>query len=100
MTEEPTAELRLEIKQLIMQTLSITDINPEDVDNDEPLFGGTNALTLDSVDAIEIIMALQRTYNIRITDQSQARYIIRSINSIAEFILSEKPKQVQNSDNL
>ncbi len=92
MTSEPSAELNMEIKKLIMQTLSITDINPEDVDDEEPLFGGTNALTLDSVDAIEIIMALQRTYNIRISDQSQARYVIRSINSIAEFILSEKAK--------
>jgi acyl carrier protein len=92
MTNEPSAELKLEIKKLIMQTLSINDINPEDVDDEEPLFGGTNALTLDSVDAIEIIMALQRTYNIRISDQNQARYIIRSVNSIAEFILSEKAK--------
>lgn len=88
----PSSELKLEIKKLIMQTLSITDINPDDVDDVEPLFGGTNALTLDSVDAIEIIMALQRTYNIRITDQSQARYIIRSIQSIAEFILTEQAK--------
>lgn len=92
MTTESSAALKLEIKNLIMQTLSIADINPEDVDDEEPLFGGTNALTLDSVDAIEIIMALQRTYNIRISDQSQARYIIRSINSIAEFILAEKTK--------
>jgi len=92
MTADQSAELKMEIKKLVMQTLSITEINPEDVDDEEPLFGGTNALTLDSVDAIEIIMALQRTYNIRISDQSQARYIIRSINSIAEFILSEKAK--------
>jgi acyl carrier protein len=92
MTNEPSAELKLEIKKLVMQTLSINDIDPEDVDNEEPLFGGTNTLTLDSVDAIEIIMALQRTYNVRISDQNQARYIIRSVNSIAEFILSEKAK--------
>ena len=92
MTTETTAELKLEIKKLIMQTLSITDINPDDVDEEKPLFGGDNRLTLDSVDAIEIIMALQRTYNIRISDQNQARYIIRSINSIAEFIQTEQEK--------
>ncbi len=92
MTAVPSAEMKLEIKKLIMQTLSITDINPDEVDDVEPLFGGSNALTLDSVDAIEIIMAIQRTYNIRITDQSQARYIIRSIESIAEYILTEQDK--------
>jgi len=92
MTKEPTPELKLEIKKMIMETLNITDVRPEDVDDDKPLFGSDNALTLDSVDAIEIIMALQRTYGIRIADQSLARYVIRSITSIAEFILSEKEK--------
>jgi len=95
MTKEPTPELKLEIKKMIMETLNITDVNPEEVDDEKPLFGGGNALTLDSVDAIEIIMALQRNYGIRIADQSVARYVIRSINSIAEFIVSEQEKSNQ-----
>ena len=82
----PSDELKLEIKKLIMKTLDINDINPDDVDNDKPLFGGDNMLTLDSVDAIEIIMAIQRTYGIRIADQNLAREVVRSINSIATFI--------------
>ena len=92
MTKEPSPELKLEIKKMIMETLNIADIDPEDVDDEKPLFGSDNALTLDSVDAIEIIMALQRNYGVRIADQSIARYVIRSINSIAEFILTEKEK--------
>ena len=92
MTKEPSPELKFEIKKLIMETLNIIDIDPENVDDEKPLFGSDNALTLDSVDAIEIIMALQRTYGVRIADQSLARYVIRSINSIAEFILSEQEK--------
>lgn len=82
--------LRLEIKKLIMSTLSIENIDPADVDDDLPLFGGGNTLTLDSVDAIEIIMAIQRTYGIRIDDQGHAREVIRSVNSIAEFITLHK----------
>jgi acyl carrier protein len=92
MTKEPSPELKLEIKKMIMETLNITDVNPEDVDDEKPLFGSDNVLTLDSVDAIEIIMALQRNYGIRIADQSLARNVIRSVNSIAEFILTEKGK--------
>ena len=92
MTKEPSPELKLEIKKMIMETLNITDIKAEDVDDEKPLFGSDNALTLDSVDAIEIIMALQRNYGVRIADQSLARYVIRSVNSIAEFILAEKEK--------
>ena len=95
MTKEPSPELKLEIKKMIMETLNITDVKPEDVDDEKPLFGADNALTLDSVDAIEIIMALQRNYGIRIADQSLARYVIRSVNSIAEFILAEQEKNNQ-----
>ncbi len=73
-----------------MNTLSITDIDPNDVDDDKPLFGGDNALTLDSVDAIEIIMAIQRTYGIRIADQNLARQVISSISSIARFITEQQ----------
>ena len=93
MNQVPTEELRKEIKNLIMETLGITGIRPEDIDNDKPLFGGENALTLDSVDALEIIMAIQRKYSIRIADQNLARSVIRSINSIAEFLVSEQGKQ-------
>jgi acyl carrier protein len=86
----PTEELKLEVKKLIMKTLAVEDINPDDVDNDKPLFGGGNALTLDSVDAIEIIMAIQRTYGIRIADQNTARQVINSINSIAFYIAGQQ----------
>jgi acyl carrier protein len=90
MMNEPTQELNLEIKKLILETLGITDVDIDRIDDEKPLFGGENELTLDSVDALEIIMALQRKYEIRIADQAQARYTIRSINSIAEFIKEQK----------
>jgi acyl carrier protein len=92
MSQVPTEELKTEIKNLIMDTLGITGIKPEDIDNDKPLFGGENALTLDSVDALEIIMAIQRKYNLRIADQNLARSVIRSINTIADFLVTEQEK--------
>ncbi len=90
---EPTQELKLEIKNMILSTLSITDVNPDDVDDEAPLFGGNNALTLDSVDAIEIIMAIQRKYGFRIADQNLAREVVRSVNSIARFICEQRDLQ-------
>lgn len=83
-------DLKLEIKKLIMSTLAIEGIDPNDVDEEKPLFGGDNVLTLDSVDAIEIIMAIQRTYGIRIADQNIARQVISSIDSIAQFITEQR----------
>ena len=92
MVTEPTQALKFEIKELILETLGITDVKLEDIDDEKPLFGSDNALTLDSVDGLEIIMALQRKYQVRIGDQNLARSIILSINSIADFIIKEKTK--------
>jgi acyl carrier protein len=89
---ELTDNLRSEIKRMITETLNITEVNPDDINNEEPLFSGTNIIRLDSVDALEIIMAIQRNYNIRIADQATARYSLKSVNTIAEFIVSEQNK--------
>ena len=91
MTEE-SISLKVEIKKLILETLGITDVEVEQIDDEKPLFGGNNALTLDSVDALEIIMAIQRKFGVRISDQTQARYTIRSINSIADFLVDQQAK--------
>ncbi len=88
--KNPTDELKIEIINLIIETLGITDVDPATVDYEIPLFGGNNTLSLDSVDAIEIIMAIQRTYGTRITDQSLAREVVRSVNSIATFIANNR----------
>lgn len=89
---ELTEELKLQIKRMITETLNITEVKPEEIDDEEPLFSGTNVIRLDSVDALEIIMAIQRNYNIRIADQATARYSLRSVSTIAQFIVSEQNK--------
>lgn len=86
MTENKNKELKLEIKNLIIETLNITDVDPADVLDSEPLFADKNALGVDSIDALEIIMALQRKYNIRIDDQNLAREVMDSIDSIADYV--------------
>ncbi len=85
-------ELKLEIKRLIIDTLKLSDVKPEDIDEEATLLGGDSALKLDSVDALEIIVALQRTYHVHIDDRNLGRFIIKSINTIAEFIAKEQAK--------
>ena len=80
------ADLKKEIKLLIMETLNIDDVDPGEVKDDDPLFGPDNALGLDSIDALEIVMMLQEKYGVRIDDKNQARFILQSIDTIAEFI--------------
>lgn len=92
MAEISTDALKLEIKKLIIDTLKIPDVDPSDVQDDAPLFGNDNVLGLDSIDGLEIIMALQRNYGVRMDDQNLARFILTSINTIAEFIEKERNK--------
>ncbi|MEI6766845.1 MAG: phosphopantetheine-binding protein [Bacteroidota bacterium] len=92
MTEINQDALKLEIKQLIVSTLNIKDVEPADILDDVPLFSGENTIGLDSIDAIELIMAIQRQFAVRLDDQNLARNILNSINSIAEFITAEKQK--------
>ncbi|HOT43716.1 MAG TPA: phosphopantetheine-binding protein [Spirochaetota bacterium] len=81
-----TEGLKKEIKILIMEALNIDDVSPEEVGDDESLFGEGNTLGLDSIDALEIVMALQEKYGVRIDDKNQSRFILKSISTIAEFI--------------
>jgi acyl carrier protein len=93
MSQLPTEELRHEIKQLIIDTLNIKDVTPGDVPNDAPLFAENNPMGLDSIDGIEIIMAVQRKYDVRIDDQNLSRFILESINTIADFVVKEQEKK-------
>jgi acyl carrier protein len=65
------------------------DITPQDIEDDLPLFGGDNTLGLDSIDAIELVMAIQRDFKVRIDDQNLAREVLKDVNSIAAFIKSK-----------
>jgi len=86
----PSPELKMEVKKLILEALDINDVRPEDIDDASSLFEPGGAVELDSVDALEVVMALQRRYGVRIDDQNLARFVIKSVDSIAEFIAKEK----------
>lgn len=83
------ADLKADIKKMIVETLNMQDITPEDIEDDLLLFGGENTLGLDSIDAIELVMAVQRDFKVRIDDQNLAREVLKDVNSIAEFIESK-----------
>jgi acyl carrier protein len=95
---EATPELKHEIKELIIDALKIPDVkpeeiedsaSPEEIEDSASLFEGENSLQIDSVDALEIVMALQRTYGVHIDDKNPGRFIIKSVDTIAEFVARE-----------
>jgi acyl carrier protein len=91
MAEIP-ASLKSEIKKLVVDTLNLKDVDPGSILDEPSFFTGENTITLDSIDAIELIMAVQRTFGVRLDDQNVARNIITSVNNIAGFIISEREK--------
>jgi len=90
MTAEETLMLKTEIKELIIQTLNIKNIRADEVQDSVPLFSPENILNLDSIDGIELVMAIQDKYQVRIADQNVARNVLESVDSIAEFLVREK----------
>jgi len=90
MQEATKQELKKEIKLLILETLNIKNTKPEDIDDATPIFSKESVLGLDSIDGIELIMAIQKKYEVRIGDQNLARSVLESVNSIAEFVAKER----------
>jgi len=80
--------LREEIKELIIKTLALEEISPEDIKDDEPLFN--EGLGLDSIDALELGMALKRKYNITLnSNKEENRKYFYSVNTLCEFVESK-----------
>jgi acyl carrier protein len=72
------------LKQEIITELKLEDITPEDIDTDTPLFN--EGLGLDSIDALELIVLLERNYGIKIEDPKDGRKIFFSVRTMAEYI--------------
>ena len=80
-------ELKNEIKDLIIKSLDLEDITIDDIKDDEPLFN--DGLGLDSIDALELGMAIKRKYNISLeSNKEENRKIFYSINTLSNFVES------------
>lgn len=77
-------ELIEQLKVQIIKQLNLEDIEPEDIDPEDPLFG--NGLGLDSIDALELIVLLEKEYGIKIENPKDGQKIFFSVKSMAEFI--------------
>lgn len=82
-------ELKDEIKDLIIKTLELDEISPEDIIDDEPLF--IDGLGLDSIDALELGMALKKKYNITMdSNKEKNKQYFKSVNTLAEFVRNNR----------
>ena len=81
--------LELEIKQLIITSLSLEDVSPEDIDSSAPLFG--EGLGLDSIDALELGLALQKRYGVTLSaDAQETRQNFASVDALARLVAARQ----------
>ena len=74
-----------ELRSLIIKNLKLEDIMPADIDPAAPLFG--SGLGLDSIDALELVVGLEKTYGIRIPDEEVGKEAFASVDALADYIL-------------
>ena len=81
-------ELMNKLKGEIIQQLNLQDVKKEDIDNNAPLFGA--GWGLDSIDALELIVLLDKNYGIRIANPADGKKVFQSVRTMAEFIEANK----------
>ena len=74
-----------ELKEHLIRELNLEDITPEDIDSKAPLFGD-EGLGLDSIDALEIILILEKNYGIKLQNSAEAKPVFYSVETLAEYI--------------
>lgn len=82
--------LILQLKNQIIEVLNLEDMTAEDIDAEAPLFG--EGLGLDSIDALELIVLLEREYGIKLSNAAEGKQIFKSIASIADYVSKNRKK--------
>ncbi len=77
-------ELKQEIKQLIISSLNLEEVTPEQIDDEAPLF--RDGLGLDSIDALELAVAIERKYRVTIPDEEVGKKVFSSVNSLTQYV--------------
>ncbi|RPD98593.1 acyl carrier protein [Aureibaculum marinum] len=82
--------LKLELKEKIIEQLNLEDISIEEIGDNDPLFG--DGLGLDSIDALELIVMLDKDYGIKLTDPKEGKKIFESVAIMAAYITENRTK--------
>ena len=82
---EVTEELILQLKKLIIERLKLEEVLPEDIGTDDPLFG--EGLGLDSIDALELVLGLEKEYGVIIPDAEVGQKVFQSVRTIAQYVV-------------
>jgi acyl carrier protein len=80
-------ELKRELKAMIVDVLALEDVAPDDIEDDAPLF--VEGLGLDSIDALELVVALDKRYKVKVDTEEKGRKVLGSVSSIVDFLVEK-----------
>ena len=84
-------ELIIELKKEIIEVLNLEGMTPDDIDSDAPMFGD-EGLALDSIDALELIVLMEKNYGIKLANAAAGKEVFKSIRVMAEYISKNRTK--------
>ena len=82
--------LKLELKEKIIDALNLVDMTPADIEDDAPIF--MEGLGLDSIDALELMLLMEKNYGIRLSNPAEGKLVFKSINAMAEYVNANRTK--------
>ena len=86
-------EIKQEVRKLVIEALKFENVKPENILDDVSLFSGENIIKIDSIDALELVLAIQNKFIVKIdNNQTPAWSILNTVNNIAEFVYSQHHK--------
>ena len=94
----PDADFRQQIKEMLVKNLML-QVTPEQIGDDLPLFG-PNGLGLDSIDALELVVSMEKTFGVGVPNSEVAGRALRTVNTIQDYILEKRGEISQTGQQI
>lgn len=94
--KEPKEKLLKKFKNELVEQISVAGVKVDEIQNDEPIFGDEGQLQLDSLDALELVLLLEKNFDIKIKGRASTTVIFQNFNALGDYILENANQEMLN----